>query len=1097
MRPYFHARDLVSAISAVALVLCLQHLHSRLGAAEAPGIDVPEGFQVELFADDELAHDIHSLTVDSLGRVTVSGPGYVRILLDTDGDGRADQFRQFVDKPATGAQGMFWLSRSLVCSGDEGLQIFRDDNRDDKADGPPEVFLKISAGGEHHVHSIQRGPDGWWYVIAGNFAGVTGSYATIPTSPLKNPVNGVLMRLKPDLSGGEIVADGMRNAYDFAFSVSGDVFTYDSDDERDISLPWYQPTRVIQLLPLSNAGWVSDGWKRPARFADMPPVLGSFGRGSPTGVVCYQHQQFPEMYRGALFVLDWTLGRIHSLSLQAGDNGWKAESEQFASGRDQFGFAPTDAEVSPDGSLYVSVGGRGTRGSVFRISHAEGLKALPKPAPAETPEERLQQVLTANQPLSSWSRNRWMSTARALGPDVFRSATVDEVLDPTLRVRAIEILVDVFDGLALPLAERLAASDAPEVRARTAWAVGRSQPDTPDPKLLSRLAADENSFVVRSALEAVSTVSDNTVLKAMLPAIAGALSNPSRDVRLTASQLIPRLPPELNAELGTMVADQPVAKLWYFLGAQSRTKNVSVDAARHAVSLITASDSSPELRSEAVRTLQLALGDVGPATGRPVVLDGYAGRTSLENADSDLNPVRVSLAEKFPSGDPFLDHELIRVFAMTSPLNRDLFSRILASITDTTLPADDIHRLIALTQFAIERSVEESTATAKALAGIDVKIRRLKMKQDTNWDDRIGELFKLLCAVDPALPAVLPEQPGFGQPGHTLFMSQVPQSMVPKAIEQFVSVLQAAPEVSWTNELVFLIGESEKPEHRALLRQQLDNLSVRDAVLIVLSEKPQREDRALFLSGLESPQLNAVDACLKALTSLPRSNDPAEQFQLLAAARRLTNDKREMTLRETAVRLLQNNTGLDEGFVFGEEGHRPQPDKLQQWKTALEKKYPDFKPQTVSDSERRVVELLPSVNWEKGDPQRGQKLFERLSCAKCHGGRRALGPDLTGVTRRFSRDDLFAAILEPSREISGRYQTTVVTTLSGKVYTGLIVYESVDGMLLRDAEHRTYRIEGHDIESRHLQRVSLMPAGLLKDATAEDLADLYAWMKSL
>jgi putative heme-binding domain-containing protein len=204
-----------------------------------------------------------------------------------------------------------------------------------------------------------------------------------------------------------------------------------------------------------------------------------------------------------------------------------------------------------------------------------------------------------------------------------------------------------------------------------------------------------------------------------------------------------------------------------------------------------------------------------------------------------------------------------------------------------------------------------------------------------------------------------------------------------------------------------------------------------------------------------------------------------------------------MTLRETSVRLLQNNTGLDEGFVFGEEGYRPQPDKLQQWKTALEKKYPDFKPQTASDSERRVVELLPSVNWEKGDPQRGQKLFERLSCAKCHGGRRALGPDLTGVTRRFSRDDLFAAILEPSREISGRYQTTVVTTLSGKAYTGLIVYESVDGMLLRDAEHRTYRIEGHDIESRHLQRVSLMPAGLLKDATAEELADLFAWMKSL
>src|SRR5690606_12956125 len=176
--------------------------------------------------------------------------------------------QQWWEKPATGYQGMHYLGSSLLCSGEEGLQIYREDNQDDRADGPPQVFLKIAAGGEHHVHSIQLGPDGWWYVIAGNFAGVTGAYATLPTSPLKNPVNGVLFRLRPDLSGGEVLCDGMRNAYDFAFNPQGDVFTYDSDEERDVSLPWYLPSRVMQLLPLSSAGWVSAGWKRPERFAD-------------------------------------------------------------------------------------------------------------------------------------------------------------------------------------------------------------------------------------------------------------------------------------------------------------------------------------------------------------------------------------------------------------------------------------------------------------------------------------------------------------------------------------------------------------------------------------------------------------------------------------------------------------------------------------------------------------------------------------------------------------------------------------------------------------------------------------------------------------
>ncbi|MBC7966931.1 MAG: hypothetical protein H7Z17_13515, partial [Fuerstia sp.] len=78
-----------------------------------------------------------------------------------------------------------------------------------------------------------------------------------------------------------------------------------------------------------------------------------------------------------------------------------------------------------------------------------------------------------------------------------------------------------------------------------------------------------------------------------------------------------------------------------------------------------------------------------------------------------------------------------------------------------------------------------------------------------------------------------------------------------------------------------------------------------------------------------------------------------------------------------------------------------------------------------------------------------------------------------------------------------RYQTTSIETKAGKVYTGLIVYESVDGILLRDAEHKTYRIEAADTESKVLQRNSLMPSGLLKDTQPSDLADLDKYMQGL
>ena len=108
-----------------------------------------------------------------------------------------------------------------------------------------------------------------------------------------------------------------------------------------------------------------------------------------------------------------------------------------------------------------------------------------------------------------------------------------------------------------------------------------------------------------------------------------------------------------------------------------------------------------------------------------------------------------------------------------------------------------------------------------------------------------------------------------------------------------------------------------------------------------------------------------------------------------------------------------------------------------------------------------------------------------------------MGPDLKGVTKRFSRRDLFASIVEPNRDISPRYQTTSIETTAGKVYTGLIVYESVDGILLRDAEHKTYRIESSDMENKVLQRNSLMPAGLLRDAQPSDLADLDKYLQGL
>src|SRR5690349_12697605 len=85
---------------AVAAALCAAETSQ---VPEDLGVRVPEGFQVELYADDSLAHDIYSMTIDAQGRVVVAGAGYVKILHDSDGDGRADRSTLFSDVPKSGA----------------------------------------------------------------------------------------------------------------------------------------------------------------------------------------------------------------------------------------------------------------------------------------------------------------------------------------------------------------------------------------------------------------------------------------------------------------------------------------------------------------------------------------------------------------------------------------------------------------------------------------------------------------------------------------------------------------------------------------------------------------------------------------------------------------------------------------------------------------------------------------------------------------------------------------------------------------------------------------------------------------------------------
>lgn len=353
--------------------------------ATVADLKLPPGFSAKLYADNPIAPDIYTMTIDDAGRVLIAGRGYVRVLVDDDNDGYADRAVDLIDGLKEGPLGLLAEGDSLFVVSDGGLKRYRGYNGKDKLKGPPEFILALTTGGEHAAHAVRRGPDGWLYLLCGNNAGVRKTIITDQRSPVKDPVAGALLRISPSFKSVEVVADGFRNPYSFDFNTDGEPFTYDSDNERCVGLPWYEGCRFYHVVPSGNYGWrspqLSQTWRKPTYFPDVVPPIADLGRGSPTGVACYRHSQFPANYRGGFFLADWTFGRIHHVPLKASGSTYEGKPEVFAEAIGTSGFAPTALAVHPKtGELFVSIGGRGARGGVYRIAFDKGI-ANPKPLP--------------------------------------------------------------------------------------------------------------------------------------------------------------------------------------------------------------------------------------------------------------------------------------------------------------------------------------------------------------------------------------------------------------------------------------------------------------------------------------------------------------------------------------------------------------------------------------------------------------------------------------------------------------------------------------------------------------------------------------------
>ncbi len=379
-------------------------------ALTAEELELTEGFRAELLysVPRALQGSWVAMTFDDRGRLITSdqyGPLY-RLTLG-EGAPRFVESVEEIELPIGEAHGLCYAFGALyaVVSSDRfqsGLYRLRDQDGDDRYDSL-ECLKEFEGSGEHGPHGVVAGPPGVagseeesLYVVIGNHTelpdGITryrmppvwGEDQLLPREPDpgghavgKMAPGGVVLRTDKDGKEWELVAGGLRNAYDLAFDEQGELFTFDSDMEWDVGLPWYRPTRILHVVSGADFGWRNGSGKWPADYPDTLPSVVDLGRTSPTGMAHGSRSSFPGTWKQALFVADWQNGVI--LAVDAVDavdpvdpvdpvdqgNALVHQGIPFARGRP---LPVTDLEFGPDGALYFVTGGRNTQSGVYRIT---------------------------------------------------------------------------------------------------------------------------------------------------------------------------------------------------------------------------------------------------------------------------------------------------------------------------------------------------------------------------------------------------------------------------------------------------------------------------------------------------------------------------------------------------------------------------------------------------------------------------------------------------------------------------------------------------------------------------------------------------------
>jgi putative heme-binding domain-containing protein len=289
---------------------------------------------------------------------------------------------------------------------------------------------------------------------------------------------------------------------------------------------------------------------------------------------------------------------------------------------------------------------------------------------------------------------------------------------------------------------------------------------------------------------------------------------------------------------------------------------------------------------------------------------------------------------------------------------------------------------------------------------------------------------------------------------------------------------------------------------RVLADPSADRAKQLELVQTISEVRPAGAFSAMLRLACESSD-NALRAA--SLLALAAYDDPAIAPAVLSAYPSMTDDVRAaaqsllVTRRASASLFLK---GIENGAIDRESVSRETTEKLvllgDPEITKLATRL--FGPVNVTSNAElhaRIDRLASVIREGSGIPKPGKKIFER-QCARCHllfGQGGSVGPDLT-TYRRDDLDSILLNIVNPSAEIREGFAGSIIAMTDGRILAGMIIDQDKNVIVIRDSTGHQTILDRDAIDTMRPCPNSIMPEGLLEPLAAQELRDLFAYLRS-